>query len=107
MNPEGLSFSDGEMAWTSFNRAIRKYQRRNSYDGKIHPTQKPIELYDWIFANYAKAGDLILDTHVGSGSSRIAANKAGLGFIGYEINEEYFKAQEKRFNDFVSQCRLW
>jgi len=107
MNPEGLSFSDGEMAWTSFNRAIRKWSRRNAIDGKIHPTQKPIELYDWIFANYAKQNDKILDTHLGSGSSRIAAYKAKLDFTGYEIDAEYFEAQEKRFQIFTAQGTLF
>jgi len=107
MNPEGLSFSDGEMAWTSFNRAIRKWSRRNAIDGKIHPTQKPIELYDWIFANYAKQNDKILDTHLGSGSSRIAAYKAKLDFTGYEIDDEYFEAQEKRFKIFTAQGTLF
>jgi len=78
LNPEGLSFSDGEMAWTSFNRAIRKWNKKNAIDGKIHPTQKPIELYQWLLHNYAKPTDKILDTHLGSQSSRIAAHKAGL-----------------------------
>jgi len=106
MNPEGLSFSDGEMAWTSFDRAIRVFRRRNTYDGKIHPTQKPVELYDWIYANYAKPNNLILDTHLGSGSSRIAAHKAGLSFVGCELDKEYIDAQEKRYKDFISQTRL-
>jgi site-specific DNA-methyltransferase (adenine-specific) len=106
MNPAGLSFSDGEMAWTSFDRAIRVFRRRNTYDGKIHPTQKPEALYDWIYANYAKPNDLILDTHLGSGSSRIAAQKAGLSFVGCELDKEYFDAQEKRYKDFISQIRM-
>ena len=71
LNPEGLSFSDGEMAWTSFNKAIRKWSRRNAIDGKIHPTQKPIELYDWIIRNYAQPNQKIIDTHLGSGSIAI------------------------------------
>lgn len=74
---------------------------------RIHPTQKPVALYDWILQNYAKKGDLILDTHLGSGSSRIAAHKAGLNFIGFEIDTDYYEAQEKRFKDFVSQLRLF
>ena len=72
-----------------------------------HPTEKPISLYDWIFANYAKAGETILDTHLGSGSSRIAADKAGLNFVGFEIDEEYFNAANKRFDNFKSQTRLF
>lgn len=107
MNPEGLSFSDGEMAWTSFNKAIRKWSRRNAIDGKIHPTQKPVALYEWILKNYAKEGDFILDTHLGSQSSRIAANKAGLDFVGFEIDREYYDNGNKRFKNFVSQGVLF
>ena len=103
LNPAGLSFSDGEMAWTSFDRAIRKWSKRNVTADKIHPTQKPTELYDWIFKNYAKPTDKILDTHLGSGSSRIAAYKAGLHFVGCELDQEYFEAQEKRFKNFIAQ----
>ena len=74
---------------------------------RIHPTQKPIALYDWIFKNYARPGDTILDTHVGSGSSRIAAHKAGLDFIGYEIDTEYWADQEKRYSQFKAQTNLF
>jgi site-specific DNA-methyltransferase (adenine-specific) len=74
---------------------------------RIHPTQKPVALYDWIYHNYAKPTDLILDTHLGSGSSRIAAHKSGLSFVGCELDKEYFDAQEKRFKDYVSQLRLF
>ena len=111
--PEGVSFADGELAWTSFDKTLVKakidYSGFQGMDngGKIHPTQKPVRLYDWIYMKYAKQGDLILDTHVGSGSSRIAADKAGLNFVGFEIDEEYFNAANKRFKDFVSQLRLF
>lgn len=74
---------------------------------RIHPTQKPIALYLWLFDRFAKAGDLILDTHVGSGSSRIAADKAGLNYVGFEIDETYFNAQEKRFNQYRQQLKLF
>ena len=73
----------------------------------MHPTQKPIPLYDWLLKNYAKDGDLILDTHLGSGSSRIAADKAGLDFTGIEIDKEYFDLSEKRFNNYKQQLRLF
>ena len=106
-----FSSSDAELAYSSFNRALREYTKNPLVlvreGGTIHPTQKPICLYDWIFANYAKDGDLILDTHVGSGSSRIAADKAGLNFVGFEIDEEYFNAANKRFDNFKSQTRLF
>jgi site-specific DNA-methyltransferase (adenine-specific) len=74
---------------------------------RIHPTQKPVALYDWIFKKYAKPGDKIIDTHLGSGSSRIAANKANLEFWGYELDKEYFDDQEKRYNNFASQLRIF
>ena len=108
--------ADCELAWTSFGTAVKyiKYtwhgmrqQNMKDKEQRIHPTQKPIALYGWIFNNYAKEGDLILDTHVGSGSSRIAADRAGLNFVGFEIDEEYFEKQNKRYDDFISQTRLW
>ena len=83
------------------------YQILWSETNRIHPTQKPIELYDWLLHNYAKPNDLILDTHLGSGSSRIAAYKGGFNFVGFEIDQEYYEKQEKRFNDFKSQLRLF
>lgn len=74
---------------------------------RIHPTQKPVALYTWIFQNYAKPGDKILDTHLGSGSSRIAAYEQDLDFVGFEIDKDYFKAQEERFQDYISQLSLF
>ena len=75
-------------------------------DPRIHPTQKPVALYRWIFQHYAKQGDKILDTHLGSGSSRIAAYDAGLDFIGFEIDKEYFDKQEERFASYTAQMRM-
>lgn len=72
----------------------------------IHPCQKPIALYSWIFKKYAKPNDKIFDSHLGSGSSRIAAHKAGLDFVGCEIDEDYFNAQEKRFADYLKQVPM-
>jgi len=76
-------------------------------EDRVHPTQKPVALYDWILLNYAKPGDKILDTHLGSGSSRIAAYKNGFDFTGFEIDQEYFDKSVKRFNDFKAQLRLF
>ena len=107
------NFADCELAWTSFKTSVRKFEwlwngfRKEKPEERIHPTQKPVALYDWIFANYASDGNLILDTHLGSGSSRIAAHKAGLSFVGFEIDKDYFEAQEKRFKTFTSQLRLF
>ena len=109
-------FADCELAWTSFETAVRKFtyrwngmlqQNMKDKEIRIHPTQKPVALYEWIFSKYAKEGDLILDTHLGSGSSRIAASKAGLQFVGFEVDAEYYDKQEKRFNDFKSQLRMF
>jgi len=110
-----FSLADGELAWTSFNKALRIFEmsrgkalaKNNEQGGRFHPTQKPEMLYDWILKNYAKEGNLILDTHLGSGSSRIAAYKGGFNFVGFEIDQEYYEKQEKRFNDFKSQLRLF
>ena len=100
-----------EMAWTSFKSPAKAFRmsRVEAYANqvKIHPTQKPARLYEWILHNYAKPNDLILDTHLGSGSSRIAAYKGGFNFVGFEIDQEYYEKQEKRFNDFKSQLRLF
>ena len=101
------NFSAFEMAWTSFDCVARIFRFDNRTGNKIHPTQKPIKLYDWIFKNYAKEGMKILDTHLGSGSSRISAHKAGLDFWGYELDKEYFEAQEKRYKDFIAQGVLF
>lgn len=76
-------------------------------DPRIHPTQKPVALYAWIFARYARPGDKILDTHLGSGSSRIAAYDAGLDFVGCEIDKEYFDKQEARFAAYTAQMSLF
>lgn len=99
-------FSDAEIAATSFDTAVRIVNKWMQPGGRIHPTQKPITLYDWIFSNYAVKGERILDTHLGSGSSRIAADKAGLDFTGFEINKEYFDAGEKRYKQYKSQLRI-
>lgn len=105
-------FADCELAWTSFKTATKKinlkYFGANShrFGKRIHPTQKPVALYKWIISKYANDGDHILDTHVGSGSSRIAAYDAGLDFTGCELDHDYWLAQEKRFNNHIRQIRL-
>lgn len=107
--PEGLSFADCEMCWTSLDKAPRIYRYSAYLDksSKIHPTQKPVALYKWLLKNYAKEGDKILDTHLGSGSSRIAAWDMGFDFYATELDSEYFAAQEKRFNNFKMQGKLF
>jgi site-specific DNA-methyltransferase (adenine-specific) len=101
------SMSQIEQAWTSFDKNARLVKINSNQSDRIHPTQKPVTLYDWIFKNYAKEGDKILDTHLGSGSSRISAWKAGLDFTACELDADYFAAQEKRFKEFTAQMRLF
>ena len=74
---------------------------------RIHPTQKPVDLYRWLLENYAKQGDKIFDSHVGSGSSRIACYDLEYDFMGCEIDKDYWQAQEKRFKDYLSQPKLF
>ena len=110
------NFSDGELAYTSFNCGLRKvgitwngmiqYDMKNKED-RFHPTQKPILLYKWLLDKYAKKGDKILDTHLGSGSSRIACDDMGFDFVGFELDKEYFEAQEKRFREYKLQAKLF
>ena len=106
----GNSYADCELAWTSFDKVARYYRKNiaqvNS-EGRIHPTQKPITLYDFVLKEFAEDGNLILDTHVGSGSSRIACAKAGLNFTGFEIDKDYYEKQEKRFKNHIAQARLF
>lgn len=107
------SYSDGELAWTSFKKTAKCFDYPffggigADKDGRIHPTQKPVALYTWIFQNYAKPGDKILDTHLGSGSSRIAAYEQGLDFVGFEIDEQYFEAEEERFKAYTAQMSFF
>ena len=109
-------FADCELAWTSFKTAVRRFkwtwagmrqQNMKHKEERIHPTQKPIALYKWLLMNYASEGNLILDTHLGSGSSRIAAYDLGYDFTGFEIDPEYYEKQEKRFKNFSAQQRLF
>jgi len=109
-------FSDGELAFSSFNKGLRRIKLRwngmlqhdmKNKETRIHPTQKPIALYKWLLQNYAKAGNKILDTHLGSGSSRIATYDMGFDFTGYELDTDYYLAQEKRFKNHIAQQSLF
>ena len=105
------NFSQWEMAWTSFDKPAKIFKLSNTggsnKEAKIHPTQKPVKLYEFLLKNFAIENDKILDTHLGSGSSRIACHKLGLDFIGFETNTTYFLEQEKRFNLYKSQLTLF
>jgi site-specific DNA-methyltransferase (adenine-specific) len=105
---EDVTFAQFELAWSSFKTSAKKYDYNAAKNlNRIHPTQKPIELYKWLLKNYANEGDKILDTHLGSGSSRIASDKMGFDFYACELDKDYFEAQEKRFKDYKSQLILF
>lgn len=106
--PHDFSLSMCECAWSSIQAPAKIFRYSVlSEKGKIHPTQKPVKLYDWILANYAKEGDRILDTHLGSGSSAIAAHYGGFDFVGCELDEDYFKAVQARFKRETAQMDMF
>lgn len=107
-------FADCELAYTSFKTAVRKFEwlwsgfQKKRYEERIHPTQKPVALYDWIYSKYLQDGGKVLDTHLGSGSNRIAADKArNIDFVGFELDKDYYEAQEKRWAEYKNQMTLW
>ena len=101
-----VSFASCELAYTSFDSVTKRFEYSSSRKDGIHPTQKPVALYQWLLKNYAKQGDKILDTHLGSGSSAIAADIMGFDFVGIEIDEDYYKAALDRFNRHKQQLTL-
>ena len=106
----GNSYADGELAWTSFNRVARCFIEniaQTTSEGRIHPTQKSVKLYKWLLHNYAKQGDKILDTHLGSGSIAIACHQMGFDLTGSELDKEYFDAMQKRINEETKQQDLF
>jgi len=103
----GGNYADGELAYTSFDRNIKQYTRRSESGGRVHPTQKPVSLYTWILSNYAKPGWKILDTHLGSGSSAIAAHDMGFHFDGYELDVYYYNAAKERLSHHERQLKLF
>ena len=113
-NGENL-YADCELAWCSFNSAVRKFEWRwhgflqqnmKQKQNRIHPTEKPIQLYEWLLMNYAKVGDKILDTHLGSGSIAIACHNLGYDLEGYELDKDYYDNALKRIKEHQSQLRL-
>ena len=106
-----FSLADGELAWTSFNKALRIFGMprgaaladANKTGGKIHPTQKPVKLYEWLLMNYAKEGDKILDTHRGSASLDIACHNLGFDLVTCEIDTDYFNDGNKRLKQHQQQ----
>jgi len=101
------NFSQFEYAWSSFNVPAKKIELTSAASEKIHPTQKPIALYKWLLLNYAKPGDLILDTHVGSASSLIACEELGFDYVGCELDADYYRAACERIEKYRSQPQLF
>ena len=106
---DNRDFAECEYAWTSFDSVARVHRQRpqNMDGGKIHPTQKPVRLYKWILDKYAKQGDRILDTHLGSGSIAVACYDYGFDLTACEIDKDYYDAAVKRFNLVTSQTQLF
>ena len=98
-----------ELAWTSFKTPAKMFKQRivSADIERIHPTQKPVRLYKWILDKYSEPGQTILDTHLGSGSSAIAAHYFGVDFVGCEIDEDYYKAACERFERETAQIDLF
>ena len=109
--------SDADLAITNLQKRVTNFRyrwqgfiRENATEtdkNRIHPCEKPVSLYEWLLMNYAKEGDKILDTHLGSGSIAIAAHNLGYDLEGYELDKEYFEAATKRFNNHKAQLRLY
>lgn len=109
-------FADCELAWTSFDTAVRLFSFRwngmlqgdmKNKEERIHPTQKPVRLYEWLLGKYAQQGDIILDTHCGSASSLVACHRMGFDYIGCELNEHYYKLASERLEAEKSQLKLF
>jgi len=105
-----LTMSDGEMAWTSFNKATRQIEINRFEllkDVTFHPTQKPIKLYKWLLKNYANLGDKILDTHSGSGTTAMACIDMGFDYVCIEKDKDYYEASVKRINKELIKLKLF
>ena len=109
---DGMTLSAGELAWTSFKKNVKKVSllwagfRRCEDVKRIHPTQKPVALYEWLLTNYAKKGQRVFDSHLGSGSSAIAAHYFGVDFVGCELDKDYFDAAKARFDMATRQLAM-
>jgi site-specific DNA-methyltransferase (adenine-specific) len=105
---ENVSFAQIELAWTSFSSSAKKFSFNAAANkNRIHPTQKPVALYLWLLQKYAQSGDKILDTHLGSGSSALAAHDLGFDFVGYELDTEYYDKAQERLRQHQRQLSLF
>ena len=107
--PENISFASCEFAWTNFEGVAKTYyySHMNNTDKRIHTTQKPVALYEWILNRYAKEGDIILDTHVGSASSLIACHNTNHKFVGFELDPIYYKKAKERLDAELAQTNIF
>jgi site-specific DNA-methyltransferase (adenine-specific) len=114
-NKHGTAFGEGEIAICSTHKSVRFYDYvwngmlqgdMKNKEMRLHPTQKPVALYKWLLKNYAKQGDKILDTHVGSASSLIACYDMGFDAVGFELDPDYYAASKRRLEDFMRQPKL-
>ena len=109
------SYGDGELAWTSFVRPLKIFSKfwsganakEKTQNDRVHPTQKPVALYTWLLQKYAKKGDRILDTHLGSGSIAIACHNLGYDLTGYELDKDYYAAATQRLENHQKQLRMF
>lgn len=109
-------FADCELAWTSFDSAVRKFkytwngmlqENMKNKEFRIHPTQKPVALYEWLLNKYAKPNDIILDTHCGSASSLIACHNTRHKFVGFELDKDYYTQAKARLDDEMAQMNIY
>ena len=103
----GGNYSDGELAWTSFDMILKEFTKRPQQGNRIHPTQKPVKLYEWQLMNYAKEGDKILDTHRGSASLDIACHNLGFDLVTCEIDKTYFAEGNERLEQHQQQLTMF
>ena len=104
---EDVTFAQFELAWTSFNSSAKKFDKHPSQQNRIHPTQKPVALYKWLLDKYAKQGDKILDTHLGSGSIAIACHDYGFELTASELDKDYYDKAVQRIKNHISQTKLF
>ncbi len=104
---EDVTFAQFELAWTSFSTSAKKFNKNPSQQNRIHPTQKPVALYKWLLDKYAKPGNKILDTHLGSGSIAIACHDYGYDLTACELDADYYAAAMKRIEQHRSQQSLF
>ncbi len=104
---ENFTMAMAEYAWTSFNDNAKVFEYAPQDKSRFHPTQKPVALYEWVLNKYSKQGDIILDTHVGSGSSLIACYNTNHKYVGFEIDPEYYKLAKQRIDQETAQLNIW